>query len=125
MENKKESQLGEAGHRKEARRCKHCRKEFIPRRRTKMHCSGTCRHSQWLERKSKRDLMKAKRKGASFSDIMSHLFTGVIQSFGKSGVTAKKAVSRPEVPIQAKTYLIICQKRKNDGVLKRLLKLFW
>jgi hypothetical protein len=121
MEHKRESN----SHKGEARKCKHCQKEFIPRRRTKMHCSGTCRHSQWLERKSRRDLLKPKRKGASFSDIMSHLFTGVIQSFGKSGVTAKKPVSRPEVPVQRKTILIICRKKEKAGLFKRLLKLFW
>jgi hypothetical protein len=107
------------------RKCKHCQKEFTPHRSDKVHCSSTCRHQEWQERRNKFSHVRAKRKKAKFSDIMSDMITGLILSFGKGNQTEPKPEPKPEPPIQSNTYIIVCKKRERKGLLRWLLGLFW
>jgi|GEM_PF-4865510 hypothetical protein len=71
--------------------------------------------------------MESKKKKASFSDIMTHLVTGLLMSFG--GVTEKKPEPKPEAKaeplVQSSTIVIIYKERERKGLFKWLVSLFW
>jgi hypothetical protein len=72
--------------------------------------------------------MESKKKKASFSDIMTHLITGLLMSFGSA--TEKKQEPNPEpkkdtIVQNSSTYIIIYKERERKGILKWLVGLFW
>ena len=79
--------------------------------------------------------MESKKKKSSFSDIMTHLVTGLLMSFG--GVTEKKPELEPKpepkpepkqeplVQTNTNTYVIIYKERERKGLFKWLISLFW
>jgi hypothetical protein len=71
--------------------------------------------------------MESKKKKASFTDIMTHLVTGLLMSFG--GNTEKRPEPKPEPKqdtiVQNSTYIIIYKERERKGILKWLVGLFW
>jgi hypothetical protein len=133
MENATTGPVRAEHHTNKTRKCIHCHSEYILSREDKMHCSATCRHLEWRDRKNKKQEMESKTKKASFSEIMTHLVTGLVMSFG--GVTAKKAEEKPEPKAETKqeplvqtntnTYVIIYKERERKGLFKWLVSLFW
>jgi hypothetical protein len=72
--------------------------------------------------KAQEDLTKRiNSKKASVSEIMSHLVTGLLMSFG--GATEKKPEPKP--PVENHTVVIIYRERRRKGLLKWIAGLFW